>query len=192
MVDLQKLKAAILAEAERDKANLPLADVEALKASLVEWLAEVNLPHDCEMKSWEELIRFIPPDPDEAERSGIKVRLALRLCTHHNLYLISIMESLDVDSRGFCMISLYVNWTADERQKQKTIEDGYFDGFDDVLRARHSLWAQTFRPEELAEALNHCAVAILSHELTAKPDPVVEQESVPHAVPSSCDFPEPD
>lgn len=192
MEKLQQLKSAILADAKREQANLPLADVEALKSALVEWLAEVRLPHDSEKKSWDETIRVIPPDPNEEEQTGVKVRLALRLCTHRNLYLISIMESLDSDSRGICMISLYVNWTADERQKQKMIEEGYFDGFDDVLRARHSLWAQTFLPEELADALNHCAIAILSHELTARPDQVVEQEPVTHVVPVTCDFPEPD
>lgn len=186
---LERMRQTVRKQDRKEAATKPTLNLEAIKEELLQWLAELKLPPEIEATSWEELLQEFPSDPDDNRESGLAVRLALRLCTRENRYLISIMECLDPDSRGVGIISAHVNWQAHERMIQKAIDESYRGQFDDLLRAKHTLWAQTFLPRELREALNYCAMAILSNELTAEPDQNMEIEAVPHAQPSAPRFP---
>ncbi|MCX6835236.1 MAG: hypothetical protein NTW07_08920, partial [candidate division Zixibacteria bacterium] len=99
---------------------------------------------------------------------------------------------LEPDSRGNYLISVYVNWKAPERQMQKLVEEGYRGHFDDVLRGRHTLWAQTFRSGDLGEALDCCAKAILSNELVSRPDAARDFEKIKIPLPTAARFPKPE
>jgi hypothetical protein len=171
----------------------PLLDVEAARAELVRWLAEVKLPPGSKAGAWDGLIQTFPGTPEEAgETSGVRLRLALPLATKESKYLIAIMECLELDSRGNYLICVYVNWKAPERQMQKLVEEGYRGHFDDVLRGRHTLWAQTFRTGELTSALACCAKAILSNELVSRPEPGLESETLRITSPAVARFPKPE
>lgn len=187
-----KLKLALEAKTRQEQAAArPLLDLDAVKTELFQWLAELKLPAEAEVSSWEELVREFPAELEDKERTGVRVRLALGLCTKENRYLISIMECLDVDSRGVYLISAHVNWKADELKIQKKVDEGYLGHFDDVLRAKHALWAQTFRLQEFTDALGRCAIAILGHELVHRPDQLIDVESIVQPRVASPSFPEP-
>jgi len=181
MNNLEQVKNAIIAQMKEEQAAHPLMDVEAVKADLLGWLAELKLPSGCKAASWADLIHVFPANPEDIKQtSGVRVRLALQLNTRQNKYLVSVMECLNRDSRGVYLISVHVNWRVPERQVQKLIDENYRGHFDDVLRARHTLWAQTFRPEELGEALGSCVKAILSNELVAAKPQEPELEPIKH------------
>ena len=168
----------------------PLMDVEATRAELMSWLAEVKLPPGCRAGHWENLIQVFPTTHEEAGlKSGVRLRLALPLSTRENKYLIAILECLELDSRENYLVAVYVNWKAPERSIQKMVEEGYRGHFDDVLRGRHTLWAQTFRLRELTNALDCCAKAILSNELVARSDAVADGEKIKITSPSVARFP---
>ena len=114
MADLTAMKQAILKQAKEEKSTEPLMDIEAIKSEMLPWLAELKLPPNVEVDSWEDLLQEFPAKPGDEEGKGLRVRLALRLCTADNKYLISIMECLDYDSRGVYLISAHVYWQADE------------------------------------------------------------------------------
>ena len=120
----------------------------------------------------------------------MRVRLAVRLNTKAHRYLIAILESLDPNSRGVDFISVYVNWKEDEYRFQQVVESSYAGHFDGTLKAKHTLWAQTFRRRELLDALNSCAVAILGHELIA-PRTDETLDTVKHRPGEIPSFPEP-
>jgi hypothetical protein len=168
----------------------PLMDVEAARVELVQWLAEIKLPPGCQATTWEGLIQAFPSKSEEkSETAGVRLRLALPLSTKENKYLIAVLECLEPDSRENYLISVYVNWKAPERQMQKLVEEGYRGHFDDVLRGRHTLWAQTFRSGELADALDCCAKAILSNELVSRPDGILDCEKIQILSPIAARFP---
>lgn len=191
MAHLSRIKEALLKRAKEEKSSEPLMNIEAIKSEMLPWLAELKLPPNAEVDSWEDLVQEFPAKPGDEEGKGLRVRLALRLCTADNKYLISIMECLDYDSRGVYLISAHVNWKADEKHTQKLVDEGYLGGFDDVLRAKHTLWAQTFRAKELAGALDSCTKAILSNELRVTQDLKLPVEPIPYSQPSSPRFPKP-
>ena len=167
-------------------------DLEAVKKELLKWLAELKLPSGSSAESWKNLVQEFPPQTAEKDlTSGLRVRLALPLCTKENRYLISIMECLEPDSQGVYIISAHVNWKADELMMQKLVDEGYHGRFNDLLKAKHTLWAQTFRPKGLPEALNSCAIAILTNELVARPESRLRVETIPHSQPPSPRFPKP-
>ena len=65
---------------------------------------------------------------------------------------------------------------------------GRFDGF---LKAKHNRWTQTFRVDELHNALDSCAMAILGHELVPKPQSHDAKDArVPHHIIAPPEFPE--
>ena len=176
-----------------DKSAPPLMDAEALKSDLVRCLADLKLPAGSKAESWDDLVQFFPaPKDDESRTSGVRMRLALRLFTSANTYLLSVMECLDFDSRGVYLIAVHVNWTLPEQHVQKLVEESYQGHFDDVLRARHTLWAQTFRPREFSDAVACCFKAILSHELIAAPDAESAGQQVLRPQPAVARFPKPD
>lgn len=171
----------------------PLMDVEAAKVDLARWLAEMKLPPGCQATTWEGLIQAFPSKPEEKDETvGVRIRLALPLATKDNKYLIAVLECLEPDSRGNYLISVYVNWKAPERQMQKLVEEGYRGHFDDVLRGRHTLWAQTFRSGDLADALDCCAKAILSNELVSRPEATLDFERIKIPSPTAARFPKPE
>jgi len=171
----------------------PLLDVEATRAELLQWLAEVKLPPGNKTTAWDGVLQDFPGKPEEVNAtSGVRLRLALPLATKENKYLIAILECLELDSRGTYLICVYVNWKAPERQMQKLVEEGYRGHFDDVLRGRHTLWAQTFRSGELTSALACCSKAILSKELVSRPEAPLEIEKLRIASPAVANFPKPD
>ncbi len=163
----QKVKDAVLTELQKSE---PLMDVEAIKKEFLEWLASLPLPSSSSVKQWEECLRLYPSTPEERHlTSGVRVRLSLPLYTHTNKYLIVIMESLTPASRGIYFLSAHVNWQEKEWRRHKALEELYHGKSEDSLKAIHTIWAQTFRQGELAEALNDCAKAMLGHELVGKP-----------------------
>jgi len=176
-----------------EKAAPPLMNVEATKADLLKWLADLKLPSGSTAQSWDELIQIFPASPSEQnEASGVKMRLALRLFTVENTYLVSVMECLERDSRGVCLISVHVNWRLPERQVQKMVEESYRGQFDDTLRAKHALWAQTYRSREFPDALSACFKAILSHELKAGQLPDESMTPIHPVLSAVAHFPKPD
>ncbi len=179
MNKLEQLKNGIRAQAAAERAARPLMDVDQVREELLGWLALLTLPAGLASDSWEDQIRVFPADERDLEADiGIRVRLALRLCTPENRYLISIMECLEADSRGTYLIGAHVNWKLDELKKQQRVDREYRGTYDDLLRSRHTLWAQTFRAGELGEALNSCAVAIMNNELVAEPTPILETKPI--------------
>ena len=148
----------------------PLMDLPVLKKVLLEWLMQWNRPDNPNSNNWNDLVQEFPADPGDNElTSGTRMRLVVRLATSENRYLIAILESLDPNSRGVYFISVFVNWKEDEYRFQHVVESSYAGHFDGTLKAKHTLWAQTFRQRELLDALNSCAVAILGHELIVPP-----------------------
>lgn len=171
----------------------PLLDVEATRAELLHWLTEMKLPPGSKASAWEGLVQVFPGKPEEnSATSGVRLRLALPLATKENKYLIAILECLELDSRGTYLICVYVNWKAPERQMQKLVEEGYRGHFDDVLRGRHTLWAQTFRSGELTGALACCVKAVLSNELVSHPEGPLEVEKLRITSPAPARFPKPE
>ena len=148
----------------------PLLDVVGTKTVLLKWLGQWNRPDNPDSNDWTDRVQEFPADPGDNElTSGMRMRLVVRLTTSGNRYLIAILESLDPHSRGVYFISVFVNWKENEYRFQQVVESSYADHFDGTLKAKHTLWAQTFRRRELLDALNSCAVAILGHELIVPP-----------------------
>lgn len=190
MVDIEKVKKAIK---EEFKQAQPLMDTEDVKQGLLDWLSPIKFPDYPEASSWEECIRIFPPKPEDQKRkSGLEIRLALRLHTSKNTYLICIMECFDPDARGVYLMSTHINWKPDEWQLQKDIEEHYFGKFKDMPRSRHIIWAQTFRPKEMQEALNASAVAILGKELVGEQLSDSKEEPVKTPLSQSVNFPDKD
>lgn len=169
----------------------PLMNVPAMKRDMLRWLGQFPVPGDAD-GGWEPLIHEFPAEPEDAKADeGTRIRLAIRLSTTSNRYMIGLMESLDPQSRGVYFATVHVNWKEDEYRAQEAVEQGYAGHFNGMLKAKHNIWTQTFRIHDIDRALNSCAVAIFGHELTLKPDPqVAEGESVPHRITTPTRFPE--
>ena len=169
MSRIEAIKQAIVKQHRKD---LPLMDVEKVRREVLDWLRQVKYPAGSDGDSWEDDLRVYPPgEGDKKVKSGLKVRLALTLQTARNTYLLSIMECLAPDSREVYILSAYVNWQTNEKRFQEALDRGYLGRFEDVLRARHTVWAQTFRENELHEALDACARALLGNELVGPHPP---------------------
>ncbi len=84
---------------------------------------------------------------------------------------------------------MHVNWKSNEWRLQKALEEVYTGQFDDALKAKHTIWAQTFRQWQLHEALNGCALAILGQELAGESCTEKEGESVEQVYPTIVRFP---
>ena len=158
--------------------TLPMMDIDAIKKELLDWLQLLKFPGFATSKSWEESLVIVPRGADCQElESGVKLRIALTLYTTANRYLLSILECFHPEARGTYLFTVHTNWDDTEKRQVKRIESHYDRVFKDNLKARHIIWAQTFRSDELHEALDSGAVAILSHELTGSPP--VKQTGTP-------------
>ena len=175
------------------KKREPLMDIESIRSELLDWLEQMPFPDYPDVDGWIKCIRAFPADEGEQESgTGLRIRLAVRLFTSHNRYIISVMESLDPGSRGVYILTAHVNWKEKERKKQMMIDRGYIGHFDDVLKARHTIWAQTVRQGELHEGLNACAAAILGNELTGRCLDDVEGTRVTIGPPQPVNLPDPE
>ena len=165
MPDIEAIKTAIIQQHQK---SLPLMDVEKIRQEFLEWLRQLRCPVGSNGTSWGDSLRVYPPEEgDKLLDSGVRIRLALTLRTAGNSYVLSILECLAPDSREVYILCAHVNWQEGEKRLQKSLDEVYAGSFEDVLRARHTIWAQTFRESELAGALNSCALAVLGHELVA-------------------------
>ncbi len=145
----------------------PLMDIEKYKADFLLWLNQLTFPEFKTATSWEECLIVIPHgDGAQDLEEGVKVRFAITLFTLRNRYLLSVLEHYDPKSRGKYLFTIHINWDETEKRILKRIESQYSKQFDGGLKAKHTIWAQTFGEGELHEALNAGAVAILSNELT--------------------------
>ena len=187
MVVDKETRDAVKKDLERQQ---PLMDVAEMEKDFLSWLAELKFPVSPDASSWEDCLRTFPSTEEEQSlESGRRIRLALQLHTIENQYVISIIENLEPSSRGTHTICVHVNWRLDEWQKQKTVESGYTGKFDDLPKARHTIWAQTFRPGGLISALNTCAIAILGNELKGHSQTRTIGERLRHPQATSVTFP---
>ena len=188
MAKIDKIRKAIKEEFEK---QMPRVDVENAKQELLDWLSQLKLPAYPAANSWEDCLLVFDDKPgEEIPEEGLKIRLALRLFTRENSYLIAIMECLDQKARGVSLLSTHVNWKNDERLVQKAIEEKYVGQFTDMPRAKHIIWAQTFRERELHEALNATAIAILGHELVGeRPSTGDDCDLLTHPISAAAAFP---
>jgi hypothetical protein len=142
--------------------------------------------------SWSDAIEVFPPEErDASETEGHRVRLTLRLFTSGNQYLIAVTESLDPNNRGIYSLTCCVNWQIPEKRRQQAIDETYLGGFQDGLRSKHILWAQTIRWGDAHDALSGCAAVILANELLPEPrkNLTTERVSIPTNV--ATKFPAP-
>ncbi|MEZ5358821.1 MAG: hypothetical protein R3F48_08295 [Candidatus Zixiibacteriota bacterium] len=159
--------------------KLPLMDVEKVRKEFLAWLADFKFPGRENATSWEECLTVVPrvSDTTDAE-DGVKMRFALKLFTAKNKYLITILECFDPNSRGIYILTVHTNWDEAEKRILRRIENQYCKDFDDSLKARHTIWAQSFQNGELATALDSAAKAILAQELTAQTETIVEGKPI--------------
>jgi len=184
-LDLQKLLKNEIQQ------SLPLMDIDEVKTEFLAWLAEVRFPACPDAASWEECLQVFPPEPEEKQlESGRRIRLALRFYTRENQYLIALSENLAPESRGVYSLSIHVNWQEKEKQLQKLVEETYTGHFEDSLRAKHTLWAQTVRVEDIQEALSSCATAILGNELVGRKENKIDKTTVNKPQQTKLNFPE--
>lgn len=151
------------------KLNASYLDFKDLKVEIVNWLSLVKFPDYQGVDNWSDLIKEFPAHSDEddsgIDKATVVLRLALRLYTTQHQYVISIMECLGEGAEGIGIITLHVNWQEYEKNIQQRVDLCYKNKFDDILRAHHALWTQTFRQDDFVEGLNNCAMTILSNEL---------------------------
>ena len=165
-------------------------DIDEMKAHLLEWLGQMKFPDIPDADGWSDCVRTFPPQPGEPEVSeGIKVRLAFRLYTAVNQYLVSIIECLNPDEQDVYILSAHVNWNSTERETQRKLDEAYAGQFVDNLRTRHTVWIQTFRKGEMRSALDATAIAILAHELVGHPPDDKLGKPITLNPPTSAEFP---
>ena len=156
--DARKVAETILAERRSESDAL----IDEIREDLIEWLAQLRFPDVEGSGSWSDCVRLFDVDPEEEEQQvGVKVRLAFRLYTERNQYLISIMECLNPEDKDVHILATHVNWRSGEWEKQKKLDEAYGGRFVDALRGRHTVWTQTFRKGELHGALDAAAARIL-------------------------------
>jgi hypothetical protein len=184
-LDLQKLLQKEIRQSQ------PLINIDEVKEEFLAWLSEVRFPAHPNAASWEECLQVFPPELEEKELlSGRRIRLALRLYTRENQYLIALSENLASESRGVYSLSVHVNWREKEKLLQKQVEETYTGHFDDSLRAKHTLWAQTVRIKDIQDALGSCATAILGNELVGREESKIEKTPVNKPHQTRINFPE--
>ena len=191
MADAKSIKEMMKKVVREEQAKDRRLPPNRLKEILVNWLAEMKIPAGTDADSWADLIQVFPINEDDARTSGLEMLLAVRLATRENRYLITVMRSLSSDHPEVGAVSTYVNWQPTEKRMQAAVERTYTGEFDDILRAKHTLWAQTFKIHEFRDALCSCAIAILSKELTVAPDEPLKVESIPWCQPTALHVPEP-
>lgn len=185
-----KLKSAVKKQLLKKES---LMDVKEYRLKMLGWLAQFDFPAYPKARSWTEVLQSFPTLPgEETKESGLKVRLALYLYTRQCPYLITVIENFNHDSRGVYILSAHVNWKGREKRLQRTLEAGYTGKFEDILRAKHTVWAQTFRESEFIEALNSCAVAMLGREFVGQVGCNDEGKPVLRTGPFHATFPQPD
>lgn len=149
------------------------AALEKIRKELNGWLTELKFPSYPDATSWQDVLLEYKQTPEDFDaQKGVKVRFALKLYTTENQYLVSIMESLGAIDVGNHVLTVHVNWQSEELRKRRTLEETYGSHFNEMLKAKHTIWAQSFRDGKLTEALNAGMIAILGHEL--KPEPPKE------------------
>lgn len=159
--------------ARKLRKELPLMDIDKIREEFLAWLADFKFPGRAEKSCWENCLTVIPRLEGGKElEQGIKMRFALSLFTAKNKYLISVLECFDPDARENYILTVHTNWDETEKRMLRFIENQYDKEFDDGLKPRHTIWAQTFKEGELGPALDSAAKAILGEELTADTDPV--------------------
>jgi hypothetical protein len=170
---------------------VPLIDVDAVKKEVLEFLTQVKFPGYPDADSWDEAVKTFPATVEEQEMlDGRRLRLAFRLFTKTNQYLISIIESLHIQGRGVYIMCVHVNWQTTEKRIQKNLEETYTGEFKDTLRTKHTIWAETFRSEELKNALTDCFIAILGYELVSVTDSQANKRPIKNILPVSLEIPE--
>ncbi|MFQ5454426.1 MAG: hypothetical protein ACE5D6_09615, partial [Candidatus Zixiibacteriota bacterium] len=80
-------------------------------------------------------------------------------------------------------------WKDQEWHIQKILDQTYNDEFNDVLKAKHTIWAQTFREHELHEALNSSLIAIMGNELVGEQQDYIHKEIIKNPLPLKTTFP---
>ena len=187
MAKKEQIRDALLNEFQSEE---PLMDIELMREVVVKWLDRWNLPQDSQFESWENAINIYPAaENDNRQPYGLRVRIAIKLYTQTNRYLISLLESLAPSDRHEYIITAHVNWTDSERAVCQQVEETYQGQFDDVLKARHVLWAQNFRQKNIEDALSQCAIAILGHELIGHPDESGKGIAIDHTLTHTPEFP---
>nr|MBN2276622.1 hypothetical protein [candidate division Zixibacteria bacterium] len=178
--------------AKKLRQEMKLMDVEEVKKDLVEWLEQIPFPNYPGAASWADCIKTFPAKPEEQQmESGMRLRVNFRLYTDDNEYLVSFLESLNPNSRGKYILTVHVNWQKQEKQIQEQLETIYFGKFDDGLKAKHTIWAQTIEKEQIRAALDSCAIAILGNELQGEPS--YETAGIPIKIPQvAAKFPSSD
>ncbi|MDD3732569.1 MAG: hypothetical protein PHU88_09370 [candidate division Zixibacteria bacterium] len=171
----------------------PKMDIDRMRDEFLTWLAQLKLPADADVSSWLECVKVFRPEPGEGSlESGRRIRIALRLYTRENQYLLSISESLNPENRGVYTMAVHVNWQDREKHMQELVEKSYTGKFNDSLRAKHTLWAQTFRMEEIQDAFNSCAIAMLGNELVGRKDSRIDTTPLGRRPSPKVTFPEPE
>ena len=191
MADVKTTKEMMKKAVRQEQAKERRLPPDKLREMLLNWLAEIKIPAGTDADSWEDLIQVFPVNEDEERDTGLEILFAVRLATRDNRYLITIMRSLWLDHPSVGIVSTHVNWKPTERRMQAAVEKTYTGEFEDILRTKHTLWAQTFEIHEFTDALDSCAVAILSKELTAAPDEPLKVEAIPWCQPPALRVPKP-
>lgn len=187
MSQKEQIADAILTELQK---GLPLMDVHKVREELTTWLKQLPLPNNSNANSWDELIKEFPVKENEKELTeGLKIRLSLRLSTPSNNYIISIIESFVPSSREKYIIAVYAGWKKDEWAIQKQIDELYKGGFDDTIRTNHIIWIQNFTKNNLEQALNSCAIAIMGNEINEVKS-TSKNEPIKNLIPENFNYPE--
>ena len=183
---LEKIRKAIIQNSKRP------FEMEPTVNSLLDWLQQIPFPPYQNKSSWREILNLFPPSENPPElQSGLQVRINFKLYTSQQSYMITLLECLDSDASDINIITVHKNWQHAELLKQKSIDISYHQAFTDMLKAKHTLWAQTYRLLYLHEALNSCLLAIMGNELKGVP-PIETKEAVKKPHVQITAFPDPE
>ena len=187
MADIEGVKSLIKEQFGKDR---DVMDSAFLRREVLLVLGDMPCPVGKKRENWEDWLEIYELAPDDKDRdSGLRIWAALRMYTAQNRYLITVLESLNPMDTGVYFATAHVSWREEERQRQERVDKGYKGQFDDSLRHRHMLWAQTFRKTEIRSALMSCLMAVLGHELTPDPPAGTSGEPLKHVVPQRTSFP---
>lgn len=175
---------------EQLSAGRDVMDTDYLRREFLVWLGDLRFPGSPKASDWDEWLEVFDRDPaDDGRESGLRIWAALRLYTDKNRYLITILESFRPSDAGVYFATTHVSWRSEEKNRQEKVDKAYSGQFDDGLRQRHMLWAQTFRRREIHEALSACALAILGHELVGAPPAASAGQPLNLLMPQKASFP---
>lgn len=175
--------------------NAKTLDFDFLKSEFLDWLSEVNFPDYPACQNWIDCLKIFPAPSDEFilnNTSGTYLRLALKLYTSNNKYVISVIQCLAPGAEDVGIITVFVNWNQTEKKFQEKLERSYANKFEDILKAKHTIWAQNFRQVEFHEALDKCAIAILGNELKGELVPYKDNHIIKISHASIPQFPKPE